>query len=456
MDRKQRSDEIDLLVLFRDIMKNWWLVLVAAVAFALLTNVVVTATYQPEYTTETILVVTTTDLNSTVERNLSSTKTLAACFAEVLDSSVLRAKVAEDLGVSEVKATTEVEQIEETNMVELRVTAATQVEAFRVTNSMLANYSQITDYVLEDVITEVLQAPVIPTNPSNEPDMTKDMAIGFLLGAVVMMAYLAVCSMLHDTVKNEKQAEEKLDARFLGAVYHEKKKGSGLGRKGSKADAMLLDNPLRSFRFAEANKMLAARVSSRMDRDGKKVLMVTSVLENEGKSTVAANLALALARENKRVLLVDLDLRKPAQYKILSLTGNQRFDLAKALQDGVAPADMAVSYRQTRLSVIAGGVMTLNTDAFLSNPRLKELLDYWKDYVDYIVLDTAPLALTSDTEDMVQLADATALVVRTDFVLASAVNNAIDRLESAGGTVLGCILNDATKPASIGSDRSTL
>jgi capsular exopolysaccharide synthesis family protein len=451
-----QNKQIDVLSLLRDVLKNWWLVLVVGTAFALLANVWVTKNYVPEYTTETILVVSSTDLNSTVERNLSSTKNLAACFAEVLDSSVLRAKIAEDLG-GYVGASTQVEQITETNMVEVKVTSSSQLQAFRVTNSMLANYSQITDYVLTDVITEVLQAPTIPTSPSNEPNMAESMAEGFVLGAVLVIAYLAVCSMLHDTVKNERQAEEKLDARFLGAVYHEKKKGSSFwNHKSKKADAMLLDNPLRSFRFAESNKMLAARVSSQMDREGKRVLMVTSVLENEGKSTVAANLALALAKENKRVLMVDLDLRKPAQYKILSLAANQRFDLAKAIQERVAPADMAVSYRQTRLSVIAGGVVTANTDALLGDPRLKELLDYWKDYVDYIVLDTAPLALTSDTEDMVQLADATVLVVREDFVLASAVNDAIDRLETAGGTVLGCVLNDAAKRAGTADNRYTL
>jgi capsular exopolysaccharide synthesis family protein len=450
-----QNKEIDLLSLLRDVLKNWWLVLVVASAFALLANVWVTKNYVPMYTTETILVVSSTDLNSTVERNLSSTKNLAACFTEVLNSSVLRAKIAEDLG-GYVGASTQVEQITETNMVELKVTSSSQLQAFRVTNSMLANYSQITDYVLDDVIIEVLQAPTIPTSPSNEPNMAESMAKGFALGAVLVMAYLAVCSMLHDTVKNESQAAEKLDARFLGAVYYEKKKGSGFGRKGKKTDAMLLDNPLRSFRFAESNKMLAARVSSQMDREGKKVLMVTSVLENEGKSTVAANLALALAKENKRVLLVDLDLRKPAQYKILSLTANERFDLAKAIQEGVAPADMAVSYRQTRLSVIAGGVVTANTDALLSDPRLKELLDYWKNYMDYIVLDTAPLAQTAETEEMVQLADAAVLVVREDFVLAAAVNDAIDRLETAGGTVLGCVLNDAAKRAGTADNRFTL
>jgi Mrp family chromosome partitioning ATPase len=155
------------------------------------------------------------------------------------------------------------------------------------------------------------------------------------------------------------------------------------------------------------------------------------------------------------VLLVDLDLRKPAQYKVLSLSANERFDIARALQEGMSPEEMAVPYRQTRLAVIAGGVATMNTDGLLSDPRLKELLDAWKDHVDYMILDTAPLALTSETEDMVQLADATALVVREDFVLTSAVNDAIDRLESAGGTVLGCILNDAAKQGNLGNDHYT-
>jgi capsular exopolysaccharide synthesis family protein len=446
MDRKQQSDEIDLLSLTRDILKHWWLVLIFAVSFSLLANVAITATYDSEYTTDTILVVSSTDLNSTVEKNLSSTQKLAACFAEVLDSSVLRAKVAEDLGVSKVNATTTAEQITETNMVEMKVTAATQVEAFQVTQSILDNYSQITDYILDDVIIEVLQEPALPTTPSNQPNMAKIMAIGFLAGAAVMIVYLAVRSIMRDTVKNEKEASEKLDARLLGTIYHEKKNGGFFHRaKKQKQDAMIIDNPLRSFQFVESNKIMATRISSRLDREGKKVLMVTSVLENEGKSTVAANLALALAMENKRVLLIDLDLRKPAQYKILSLSANDRIDLARVFKEGKFPLKVGVPYKQTSLTVIAGSAAVVNTDSLLSNPKLEALVNAWKEKADYIVLDTSPLALASDTEDLVRLTDGAVLVVRADYVLAGAVNDAIDRLESAGGEVLGCIFSDAPK-----------
>lgn len=74
---------------------------------------------------------------------------------------------------------------------------------------------------------------------------------------------------------------------------------------------MLIQNPLRSFAYVESSKMAASRVRSYMDKEDAKVLLVTSVMENEGKSTVAANLALSLAQEGSRVMLIDCDFRKP-------------------------------------------------------------------------------------------------------------------------------------------------
>ena len=80
---------------------------------------------------------------------------------------------------------------------------------------------------------------------------------------------------------------------------------------------VLLTNPGTSFQYVEDMKKLARKVSSKMKEKNAKTLLVASVEENEGKSTVAANLALALAEESEKVLLIDADLRKPSQYKIL-------------------------------------------------------------------------------------------------------------------------------------------
>ena len=95
---------------------------------------------------------------------------------------------------------------------------------------------------------------------------------------------------------------------------------------------MLITNPARSFLYVESLKRIASRVRGRLDRKGGKVLLVTSVAENEGKSTVAVNIALALAQKRERVVLIDGDLRRPSLYKLLSKKVPLSGELASFLQ----------------------------------------------------------------------------------------------------------------------------
>ena len=114
--------------------------------------------------------------------------------------------------------------------------------------------------------------------------------------------------------------------------YEEKNKSlkRKLRRKKQKASILITD-PVVSFEYVEAIKKLASRVLIRMEDRKGKVILLTSLLENEGKSTVAANLALALSEEGKKVLLVDADFRNPAIYKILNMREEEFTGLAGAL-----------------------------------------------------------------------------------------------------------------------------
>ena len=123
-----------------------------------------------------------------------------------------------------------------------------------------------------------------PVNPLNEK---KTMIIAFIAAAAVFMVLVAGLSYLRDTIKNPKDVTSKLDTRLLGSIYHEKKSKSIKLRKKKEFVSMLISNPLRSFQYAESNKMMSSRVRSYMDKENAKTLLVTSVMENEGKSTVA-------------------------------------------------------------------------------------------------------------------------------------------------------------------------
>lgn len=436
------AHQIDITSMVKDVLRQWWVILLLAVSVSLFTNIWVSKKYEPQYTTSTTLAVTAKGMNSNVYQNLTSTKELATRFSQVLGSSVLQKKVMKELDMEDYSATTKVEQVPETNLLTLSVTADTALGAYRVMNSILDNYNTVSDYVIENVILEVIQPALIPENPSNPLQTRKAMEKSFLIAAALFVLCFAALSYLRDTVKNESEFSEKIDAKLLGTIYHEKKSGLPLGKK-AKEVSMLIQNPLRSFRFVEANKMAASRIRSRMDRAGARVLLITSVMENEGKSTVAANIAIALSQEGKRVMLVDCDFRKPAQYKIFQCPKEETVNFPEILKKGEGSGD-AIKKRDDNLYTIFNGTSSSSMEGYFGNGILDTILDFCREKMDYILIDTSPMALVAETEELAQKADASVLVVKQDMVLTKDINDAVDALNDTNAKVLGCILNDAT------------
>ena len=126
-------------------------------------------------------------------------------------------------------------------------------------------------------------------------------------------ALLVLLSVLRFTVKTRQGAARNLDGRLLGIPY-EKKQFTWKEILQKKKKSLLISTPLVSMVFSESVRKLATRLKHHMSRRQQKVILVTSVSENEGKSSVAANLALALAEKGKGGL-IDGDLKKPAQLR---------------------------------------------------------------------------------------------------------------------------------------------
>lgn len=446
MNKKQENSlmgHIDMLSIVRDVMRQWWVILILSVSVSLLADMWVTNNYQPEYRVSSTFVVTSKGMNANIYQNLTAANELAKNFSTILESNVLKSKIKEELGMESFGAKTSVTILPETNLMELTVTADSAMEAYHVMKSIMKNYNSVSDYVISNVIIEVLQPPIIPMTPTN-PLQTKGIRNKmFLLTAVALVAGLAVLSYMKDTVKNKDEVEEKIDSRLLGTIVHERKIKSIRDVKKARNLSMLIENPLLSFRFVESNKMTASRIRSKMEKHKYKILLVTSVMENEGKSTVAANIALALAQENNNVLLIDSDFRKPAQYKIFEAGEDKVTDLPKILAKQEMSTDILSRYADTRLYTLFNKRSTTNLEYLLENGTLQKILEFAREKMDYIIMDTSPLALVSDTEELAHLADATVLVVRQDMVYAKDINDAIDALNQAGGNVIGCVFNDA-------------
>ena len=443
--------QIDLISMLKDIAKEWWAILLLSLAVALFADIWVNATYQPEYKTSTTFVVTAKGMNTNVYQNLNSTQQLARQFTESLDSNVLKKKVAQDLNMSSLNIDSSVDLVPETNLITLSVKAGTAVESYRILQSIMKNYNTVSDYAIKNVIIETIQSPAVSMAPVNPLNEKKTMVIAFIAAVAVLMVLVAGISYLRDTIKNPKDVTSKLDTRLLGSIYHEKKSKSLKLRKKKEFVSMLISNPLRSFQYAESNKMMASRVRSYLDKENAKTLLVTSVMENEGKSTVAANLALGLAQEGNRVMLIDCDFRKPAQYKIFDMEGKNGDDLGKVLTGKAGTENLIRNWNDTNLYMILNRTSSNSIEAMLKSTTLRQIVGFCRQNMDYVIIDTSPLALVSDTEELAQMADASVLVVRQDTVLTKDINDAIDILNNTRGKVLGCVLNDASSSQITGS-----
>lgn len=443
--------QIDLISMLKDIAKEWWAILLLSLAVALFADIWVNATYQPEYKTSTTFVVTAKGMNTNVYQNLNSTQQLAQQFTEILDSNVLKKKVAQDLNMSSLNIDSSVDLVPETNLITLSVKAGTAVESYRILQSIMKNYNTVSDYAIKNVIIETIQSPAVSMAPVNPLNEKKTMVMAFIAAAAVFMVLVAGISYLRDTIKNPKDVTSKLDTRLLGSIYHEKKSKSLKLRKKKEFVSMLISNPLRSFQYAESNKMMASRVRSYLDKENAKTLLVTSVMENEGKSTVAANLALGLAQEGNRVMLIDCDFRKPAQYKIFDMEGKDGDDLGKVLTGKAGTENLIRNWNDTNLYMILNRTSSNSIETLLKSTTLRQIVGFCRQNMDYVIIDTSPLALVSDTEELAQMADASVLVVRQDTVLTKDINDAIDILNNTRGKVLGCVLNDASSSQITGS-----
>lgn len=443
--RNKLVRQMNVFSIVRDVLREWWVILILAVSVSLFTNIWVTAHYEPVYKTKIIFAVTTKGMNKNIYQNLTSAKELTTRFTQVLDSNVLKKKVTEDLGLEEFTAQTSAMQIPETNMVELDVSAGSAMDAYRILNSIMDNYDTVSDYVIGNVILEVIQPPSIPVSPSNYLDVKTAMVRSFWIGALLAALGFAWLSYMRDTIKSPEQLSEKIDAKLLGTIYREGNSLLPFMKRKAGRTSMLIKNPMRSFWFVESNKLLASRVRSYMERKNLKVLMVTSVTENEGKSTVASNLALSLAQEVKHVMLIDCDFRKPSLHEVFNLSDDMVVDLPEALKHGAGTESIVKQYEETNLYMVANSAAISSVESILESGSLQHLIEEYREQMDYIILDTAPMALVSDTEDLAWLADASLLVVREDTILAKHINDVVDRLNQTGGKVLGCVFNQASR-----------
>ena len=311
---------IDLFSLAKDVISSWWIIVMVAAAGVMFTHAYISTTYVPEYTSTGIYVVTPKQSTGYVYTNKIFAQNVVEIFQNLMNSDIMNNKIKEDLHVSSLDATMNVSLIEETNLMKISVTSKDPILSFKTVGAIMDNYADLSGYLTSDAVFDPLEAPIVPTFADNSlMPRKKSLQVGGICGVITLLG-LCLVSILRRTIKTEAAIEEQLDTDLFGTIYHENKNRTVKSKIVQSVKALLITSPIITTKFIESFNNIRIKLEYEHDRKpSKNVYLVSSVCENEGKSTVALNIALSLVKEGKKVIVIDADMRKPAICKMLDI-----------------------------------------------------------------------------------------------------------------------------------------
>lgn len=210
---------------------------------------------------------------------------------------------------------------------------------------------------------------------------------------------------------------------------------------GKNVESLALLTSSAPFAYAEAYKTLRTNLSFASISKQYKKIIVTSAIPNEGKSTVATNLAVTLAESDARVLLVDCDLRNPTLRRLLRVRAEYKMGLTSLLTGGATVEKCIFKHPKINCDVLIAGTTPPNPAELLSSPQMKALLDQLSERYDYIICDTPPVSIVTDAAALSRYCDGVILVVRQKLSTRDQVWAAKRNLDAVQANIIGTILS---------------
>lgn len=396
--------------------------------------------YTPTYTASTTFIVNTNTAYSYNAEyyNKATANQLSKTFPYIISNRALQHMIEENLGVDSIPGTIEAEAMEGTNLITIKTTATDPQTAYAILQSVITNYPTVARPVIGATTMNVVEETGIPTKPNQSVTNSGVARRGFLIGCVICMVWISLYVMGRKTIRKEEEMKSMLNIRCLASVPRVQFKKT----RSVKKNQVLIDNTRVSYSFTESYRTIRTRVERVINEKGSKVFLVSSASPSEGKTTVAANLALALAQKGKNVILIDLDLRNPSVMKALGKR-EKRNGIAEVLQGKVPLNEVMEQYGDTTLKIIPGGKPLQLTAKLLNGQALGLIFKVLRAQADCIIIDTPPSGLLSDAAQVARYADEGIFVVRQDFSSIDRIKEGIEMLTDTELHIAGCILNYA-------------
>ena len=438
MDENRTSRDLimKLACMISYVLKRWKLIVLIALIGAMGFDTVRTLMYHPRYQAS---VSATLGSEQNTYSQLDTTQAYIRSLSYIFNGQNVQSYLQERLGNEDSTLTCSVNSVNDTNVVNISVQADTRRDAWFGLQYVLDWYRTNGDKYHFNYDLNVTQTNPISEEPVSDNSHVRNLMMGGIGGGVFIVAVLLLLAYFSDTIKTPAEITTRIDCRMLARLPKEhKRRGIRFWKKNR--EALLITSLKTSFRYKEAVKKLRSRIEESSRKHGYQTIMVTSVMENEGKSSIAANLAISLAKGGHHVLMIDADIRKPSLDRILNMDTEHSLNAALSGKDWKKEV---MHSERFHMDVLCSTQDLENAEKLLSSEQMEKLFEEAKQSYEFVIVDTSPAAGLSDPLIISEHCDASLLVIRQNLAGARRINDTIDRLVTVRNNLIGCIYNGA-------------
>lgn len=376
--------------------------------------------------------VTQTDLN--LNSGLIST------YGSIAKSANVLSKVIENLGldisVQNLQKNLTVAEIKNTQFLKITVENSNPETAMKIANEISTVFvEQIkTIYNIQNI--NIIDTAEISNAPCNINHI-KDMAIALMAGIFASGVLILILYILDDTIKSEKDIPVNLKLETIGTIPNTNKTNNEL----------IIETDPKSY-IVECLKTTRTNILYASNINKKKAILFTSAREKEGKSFIVNNIAVAFAQANKKVLIVDTNLRTPKGRSQIfeNQTGEGLSDFIKEITENkLENLEKAKKYiKETKipnLHILESGTIPPNPSELLSSTNMRNLLELLKSMYDLVLLDGTPSMIVSDSIALSTMVDSTILIAENKVSKINELKKTKRQIQDVGGKIMGVILN---------------
>ena len=462
--------ELDLKRIADRLLHRMWLIVLVSVISAivafLITHFLITPLYQSSamfYVNNSELSIGDTTLGISAG-DINASKSLVDSYIVILKARTTLADIIDYTGLSmttsQLRSMISAAPVNSTEIFEIVVTSPDAYEAERIASAIVHLLPNRISDIIQGSSARVVDTAIVASRPSS-PSYTKNVILGFVI-AMLFCIIVIVLRLLFDTlIRTEDMVTQVTRYPVLAAVpnmvsqskggkskyYTYEKKDNDKASSNNKRKEALLGEEV-SFVASEAYKLLRTKLQfSFTDEGGARVLGLSSAMAGEGKSLTAVNLSYSLSQLNKKVILIDCDMRRPTLAEKMKLRKNPGLSNWLTGQENIAELLQKCVLNDSKGSfdVITAGQTPPNPVELLSSDKMAKTLQLLRKSYDYIILDLPPVGEVSDALAVANQVDGMLLVVRQDYCNRNALMATVGQFEFIESKILGVVYNFASE-----------